>query len=472
MDPAPRMILLLLWLTLAATGSAQVPATATPAADPAIRVVGISIIGNRVTRERIILRELLVNEGDSLPSAALYDKLERSRQNLMNTGLFNTVNVVPVYIDMRSVLVEVTVNERWYLWPSLTLQLADPNFNTWWRTRDLSRINYGLYLYKYNFRGQNETVFVMAQFGYTQQYAFRYKIPYIDRRQRWGLAVGGAMLQQAEVTAGTVNNERILLRNPSGSNRDEQLADLELTLRRSHDVRHYWRLGFQQASISDTIAAVAMDYFSGGATHSRFLRLGYSIVWDTRDLRIFPRRGHFGELRLDRLGLGLLDVSAPDITTVYAAAKKWWPLHDLFTAAVSLRGKRTFGTPPYYVQEGLGYGDHVRGYEYYVVDGEHYALGRMNLIFQLVRPRTRRVEAVPLESFRTLYFALYLNAFTDVGHVWDSRYAAMNRLANRWLNGHGIGLDLVTSYDQVVRGEYSFNGLGEHGFFLHFTQPF
>ena len=437
-----------------------------------VKILVIAINGNKVTRERIILREMLVTEGETIGTEQLYERLERSRQNLMNTALFNTVTVLPVYIDMRSVIVEVTVNERWYLWPSVTLEFADPNFNTWWRTKDLSRINYGFYLYKYNFRGQNETIYGMAQFGYTEQYSFRYKIPYIDRKQQWGMAIGGSLLQQAEVTAGTINNERILIREPFGSNRDEQLADVEFTLRRSFDVRHHWRLGFTRATIADTIAAVADEYFTGGSTITRFLHLGYSIVWDTRDLRVYPRKGHFGELRIDRYGLGLLEIASPDITTLYGSAKKWWPVHERFTLALSLRGKSTFGRPPYYAQQGLGYDDYVRGYEYYVIDGEHYALGRANVIFSLIKPRTHRVEMIPLESFRTLYFALYLNAYTDLGHVWDSRYADRNFLANNWLNGHGIGLDLVTSYDQVVRAEYSLNGLGEHGFFLHFTQPF
>src|SRR5690606_19982017 len=111
--------------------------------------------------------------------------------------------------------------------------------------------------------------------------------------------------------------------------------------------------------------------------------------------------------------------------------------------------------PPYYVQEGLGYGHYVRGFEYYVIDGEHFALGRGNVVFQLLKPRTKRAEFVPLEAFRTLYFALYLNLYADAGRVWDSRYAADNFLANRWISGTGAGLDLVTSYDQLVRAEYS-----------------
>lgn len=437
-----------------------------------VRIVLIQLIGNKTTRERIILRELVFDIGETLSTNELYARLERSRQNLMNTGLFNVVTLLPVYIDQGSAIIEVTVNERWYLWPSVSFQLADPNFNTWWTTKDLSRINYGFFLNKYNFRGQNETIYVMAQFGYAQQYSFRYKVPYIDRKQQWGLSVGASYLQQGEVVAGTIGNHRILIKDLFESNLDEQLADLEFTLRRSHDVRHHWRLGFNQASVRDTVVVVAEDFFQGNSTSTRFLNFGYSLIWDRRDLRFFPRNGHFAELRFDRMGLGILDKASPDISTIFVGLQKWWPLREKFTLALSFRGKSTFGQPPYYVQEGLGYTHQVRGYEYYVIDGEHYVHGRANVLFQLVRPRHFRVEAVPVEAFRTFYFALYLNVYSDAGYVWDDRYAAQNFLANSWMNGHGVGLDLVTFYDQVVRAEYSINGLGEHGFFLHFTQPF
>ncbi len=467
-----RTVLLLLVLAGSSLPGPSKAQETSPAPPDTVVVTDIMIRGNRVTRERIILRELLVDIGDTIPAGSMYDLLERSRQNLVNTALFHTVNVMPLYLDPRHVIIEVTVSERWYLWPSVSLELADPNFNTWWQTKDLSRINYGLYLYKYNFRGQNETIYVMSQFGYTQQYALRYRIPYIDKGQRWGATIGGAYLQQEEVTAGTKNNERLLVSRPFTINRREQLADLELSLRPSHDVRHYWRFGFNQATITDTITQVAEDYFDGDKTRTRFLSLGYSIVWDTRDLRIFPKRGHFAELRVDRYGLALLDIASPDVTTFYLGLKRWFQLSQHLTLAASFRGKATWGTPPYYVQRGLGYSDIVRGYEYYVVDGEHYILGRANLIIPIFKPRVTRVEPIPIEAFRTVYFALYLNVYTDLGRVWDDRYAEMNFLANRWMNGHGVGLDLVTSYDQVVRGEYSLNGLGEHGFFLHFTQPF
>ena len=106
-------------------------------------VSGIVVEGNKRTRERIILRELVFHEGDTLTTDALYEQLERSRQNLMNTALFNSVVLLPTYLPGSDVFITITVNERWYLWPSPIIQLADPNFNTWWLTKDFSRINYG-----------------------------------------------------------------------------------------------------------------------------------------------------------------------------------------------------------------------------------------------------------------------------------------------------------------------------------------
>lgn len=460
--------LLLLWAAGSAAGQD------TPPAPSDVRIMGVAVIGNKATKERIILREVLVKENDTVPAAALYTLLERSRQNLMNTGLFNTVTVLPVYLDMRHALVEVTVNERWTIWPSPIFQLADPNFNTWWSTfqRDPDRVNYGVALTKYNFRGRNETVQARVQFGYARQFALRYKVPNIDRRQRWGLSIGGGYIEQAEVTAGTVGNKRILIRDTERPNRTQRKADAELSLRRAHDIRHYFRIGFTHADVGDSVTATAIDYFNGAATATRFLQAGYGITWDRRDLRFFPREGHLAELRVDRFGLGVAEEHAPDITTAFASIKKWWRVSDPVTLAFSARGKRTWGTPPYYVQEGLGYANLVRGYEYYVIDGEHFALTKANLAWQLLRPRTERVEAMPHEAFRTLYVALYLNLFVDGGRVWDSRYAADNDLAGEWLSGYGAGLDLVTSYDLVARAEYTLNALGQHGFFLHFTQPF
>ena len=63
-------------------------------------VAGIVVEGNKRTKERIILRELTFHEGDTLTTDVLYERVERSRQNLMNTALFNTVVILPLYVPV------------------------------------------------------------------------------------------------------------------------------------------------------------------------------------------------------------------------------------------------------------------------------------------------------------------------------------------------------------------------------------
>lgn len=458
-----RLLPLLLALLLAGSAEAQ---------DKRL-VAGIVVEGNKRTKERIILRELTFREGDTLTTDELYARIERSRQNLMNTALFNSVLLMPTYLPGTEVFITVTVNERWYLWPSPIVQLADPNFNTWWLTKDLSRINLGAYLYQYNFRGRNETLFAKVQFGYARQFGLRYKVPFFDKRQRWGFSVGAQYTEQREIAIGTRDNKRILFSEPDRNARNEQKADVQFSLRRSHDLRHFLTLGFVQAAVTDTVARQSPDYFNDGATRTRYLALGYQLVHDERDSRAYPRDGHYIELRLWRYGLGVLDEQAPGISTAYATYKHWQKLSERWTVSLTGRGKASLGGPvPYYVQQGLGYDDYIRGYEYYVIDGQHYALGKADAAFALLKPRQYTVDQVPLEAFRTLYIALYIDAYVDAGYVWDELYDDRNFLAGSWQSGYGAGLDLVTSYDQVLRMEYSWNVLGEGGLFLHFTQPF
>ena len=446
---------------------------AIPAYDGPFHIMGITLDGNKVTRPRVVLREMTLREGDTLTSTALYAAIARSRENLQNTGLFNTVAILPIYLGPTEVLLEVHLNERWYWWPSPILEVADPNFNTWWRTRDLSRLNWGFYINRYNSRGRNETGDLQFQFGYAQQYGLHYKVPFIDHRQRWGLSIGGGYYQQHEVTTATVDNERIFFAPDKGNARIQWNAAVELTLRRAHDLRHAWRLGYVDASVVPELAAAFPDHFGAGADRTGFLFLRYTIIHDNRDSRAYPLKGHFGELQVERKGFGLLSTQAPDITTFTANWSNWWPTSPRSILALSLRGKTTYGPPtPYFVQEGLGYRNYVRGYEYQVVDGQHYFLGKLNAMFQLLRPIDRRVELIPLEPFRTLHLAIYLNAFVDAGYVIDDQYGGMNGLDNTWTSGYGLGLDLVTSYDQVVRGELTLNAQGSYGFFLHFTNPF
>ena len=51
-------------------------------------------------------------------------------------------------------------------------------------------------------------------------------------------------------------------------------------------------------------------------------------------------------------------------------------------------------------------------------------------------------------------------------------YYLSNRLTDKLLTSAGGGIDIVASYDSVIRIEYTFNGEGESGFFFHVRKEF
>lgn len=441
-----------------------------PAFNGPYGISGIMVEGNRQTKEHVIIRELTFNEGDTLAPDALYERLERSRQNLMNLGLFNTVELMPTFLGPHEVFITVTVNERWYWWPQPRIHIADPNFNTWWLTKDLRRLNYGIDLYRSNLRGRNETLVARVQLGYSKAFGLAYRVPFIDRRQRWGVQLAGGYGEQDEITIGTTDNKRTLLRTPTRNIIHHWSTEGALTLRQAHDVRHAWSLAWHHTTVRDTVVHANPQYLLAGVRETAFPSIGYSLIVDERDSRAFPLKGRYVKVQARQHGLG---GSQPDVTALQATLQQSWLVGQRWSLGAGLNGKTSRGTQcHYFLQEGLGYDQYLRGYEYYVIDGQHFVLGKFNALFTLIKPRSYRIEAIPLEPFRTVYIALYLNIFSDQGYVWDRAHGRINPLSNQWQQSYGIGLDLVTSYDQVVRVEGTVNGLRETGFYLHFTQPF
>ncbi len=107
--------------------------------DPLIRVCGISVRGNRITKDRIILREMVLQEGDTHAQQRVLREVGTQPAEPDEHGaLQHRDRYCRCTSIATTVMVEVTVNERWYLWPSIIFDLADPNFNTWWLTKDFA----------------------------------------------------------------------------------------------------------------------------------------------------------------------------------------------------------------------------------------------------------------------------------------------------------------------------------------------
>ena len=71
------------------------------------------------------------------------------------------------------------------------------------------------------------------------------------------------------------------------------------------------------------------------------------------------------------------------------------------------------------------------------------------------------------KTYGKIPFRIFLKGFADVGYAYNRNNININPLNNKFLYSGGVGIDIVTIYDVVLRFEYSINQRGESGFFVH-----
>jgi outer membrane protein assembly factor BamA len=435
-------------------------------------VVDFLIEGNKVTQERVILREVTFAVGDSLYFSNLRAGMEQSRNNIMNLRLFNFVEVEAVQIDHQQVLVLISVKERWYIYPVPILEIAQTNFNTWWETKELRWLNYGVAVSHNNFRGLNQRLSLMIRFGYTKRFSASYSIPNINRKQTLGLNFSAGFFENDEIVFNTFNNVRQFYRNPEDKALRFMQYSAGLSYRENIFTSHHIQLTYINASSNDTIPILQPDYFAGGTSSSQFLRASYSLSYDTRDYRRYPLKGLLLVGYLQQDGLGIVNRKGLNLFTTTASYRHHHKLSDRLYVAHSITGKVNWSQPPYYQLRALGYNDFVRGYEFYVIDGTHFALLQGNFKVAVLKPKPVSIPFVPSEKFSETFISMYANLFFDAGYVNGPTFRATNSLVNEYLYSMGVGFDVVTYYDKVMRVEGSINALGNFAVFVHFKQAF
>jgi outer membrane protein assembly factor BamA len=430
------------------------------------------VTGNHTTRLSIIMRELVFHEHDTLSNLVYERAVERTRENLMNTGLFNFVTIKQQLVPDRSLIVIIDLRERWYIFPVPIFELVDRNFNEWVKTGDFERINYGFFLNWDNFRGRNESVRFQFRWGYSQRIGIFYTIPYINKNQEEGLAFAATYSRNRE-TGYKVNNSKLLLyKNFNNFVRKEIYGGMRYSHRNGFYNTSSFYAEYRRNEISDTIVSLNPEFLGNGKNIQELITVSWLFRRDRRDYKVYPLKGYLADIEVLNNGTGLLN-NEPNLLFITSQLKYFHKINSRWYASTSLRSKISGKSDaPFFNERGLGYGNEfVRGYEYYVIPGQHYVLSKNTIKFSLIPTRTLTLPFNFLEKFRTIPYAFYLNANFDAAFVHDRRAGTINPLANEWQYGYGVGIDYVSYYNLVFRIEYSFNKFGENGFFLHFTAP-
>lgn len=435
----------------------------------------IAISGNAITRDAIILRELKFKQHDTISVDLFAPILNSSRQNIFNTRLFNFVTIDTAG-TANSPLIDINIKlvERWYIWPIPFLEISDRNFNVWWETRDFSRLTYGVDFTFFNARGRNETLKILAHFGFNQKYGFTYKMPFINKKKTIGVFYGAAIELNHELPVTTENNKPVYVRSNSFYLKKMLNGFAELNVRPDFYSTHSFRISYSWYRFDTAIMSIP-GFVLSSQDLQQFMSFSYQYKNDHRDVQYYPLKGYYLDAEVNH-AVPYATAHNSYLKTnmrIYAPIRNRWYWASGFTGKVSFEK-----TQPYYLQRGLGYGrDFVRGYEYYVIDGQHYFLFKNNLKFALLPQRVEKIPFLKSSKFNVIPIALYLNAFIDMGLVYNYHEltsgdsGSENNLENSFLIGSGLGLDFTTYYDVVIRVEGTINRMLIPGIYLHFIAP-
>lgn len=418
--------------------------------------------GKLRTKAKTVAAYLPFSVGDSVRLNELQEQLDLAQQTLLNSRLFKTVVVRVKEWEGKSIVLGIELDETLGLYPIPMVELADRNFNVWWKSFnfDLRRVNLGLWGLWRNPRGYNDLLKLIGQVGYSPKVELVYVMPPLGNKNAWGYSIEGLWSNNKELAYGIADNKRLFYRDLNSKSPQFDRLRFRLGLYFRQDVwsQQQLTLGFHNYGVSDSIFAQNADFLLGKARQRDF-RLRYSWSKDRRDFRNYPFQGYYLQAETEKKGLGIFNelnqwTLGGHLGYYHKFGGGYWSVGGQLSGKLSLlRQKQAF-----FEQEALGFEEElVRGNQYYVIYGQDYLLWRSDL----------NVKLMELGERDAPFMALHLRYHLDYGYVWDRFYQQQGSLVNRSLWGTGPAIDLgLMQYRFVLQFEYSLNQSKETAFFF------
>ncbi len=450
----------------------------------------IKVEGNKRTRPEIILREMTVKDGDTIPETERETIFDRNEQNIYNLGLFNLVDIIGKPDSVGNLSLLITVKERWYFFVTPGLVVEERNsydvlqklksnldlpLNEW----QFPRFSYQMTLMWRNMTGRNERWWFSGQLGFSQRFQTEYFYPWLFPKHRIDFFSGVKYVAQKQIIYNT-DSARVQW---GGLNHEP----LQTTYQFYSGIRKRFnpfnslhaQISYNYIHLHDSILHFNPKYVTNtdGNEHYPSLLIGYSH--DTRDIRSFPLKGM--RYRFLARFTGYLPGSSTSFTKIGVTYAHYIPLRKKWFFSYGSQNVLTFGKIiPYFEKNFIWidkddfpdfYND-IRGYESYAVDAMTMTINKAEIKYALVPRRMIHVKKIPFKKFQDMPIGIYLAGFFDSAYVWDYSFNNQdNYLKNQLLYGYGIGVHVISIYDLMGRFEVSRNHFGAIHLNVHAMVP-
>ena len=426
----------------------------------------IVVTGNRRTRRFTIMRELAFAEKQTYQLPEIIEKLEQTKRQLMNTGLFREVEVSLRSLQEKDVFITVDVAERWYFFPEPFVRVANGSFSQWnERGRPLEHLNYGLKLTQHNFSGRGDRMHVHLANGYTKKVTLQYRGFYLDKALKWSSSVSLTHGKNRELNYATENNKLLPVRNPDGFLFEFFQSAVDVSYRPAIKTKHTFSVGYNYNRIADTVSKLNALYAPDNNRSYTYPFVTYGISFIDLDLIPYPTRGRRGDVSIHKAGFG----GAINLWELMVKGANYWPLGTRSYFGLLAGGvlKLPF-EQPYVTQGFLGYGDNfLQGYENYIIDGVAGGFTKATIAYNVLKTEIPVPNNRYLKSISTIPLRAFVKLYGNAGYAHNPNITLRNGLNNRMLYSSGLGLDIILFANTVFKFEWSFNQLGQNGLYLH-----
>jgi hypothetical protein len=446
-------------------------------------VAQITLVGNRITRDRIVMREVPVKAGQQIISGELLQMLEASRLNLLNTELF--LEVIPVIDSLieNDLYLSFILKERWYIFPLPYFDLVDRNPNQWLfeQNADLDRVNYGIKFAWDNVSGRRDEIRVHLITGYGRQMSIQYQNPYMGKKMEHGYFIGANYSTVRQVSYATDRHKQLFYPLTTRTDIDFVRSSFGVhagyTYRKGVKYRHRFSIAYREERVADSINKLILlnsgkgyrSFFPANRMSVSFADLNYQYTYLNVNNNAYPWKGMAANLSLTHKGLGLSPIHLWEIGF---KAGKYIPFGNKYSLAMVGLGviKLPFDQPMYNLA-GIGFGDmYMRGLEYYVINcvaGGIFKTSMRRELFNINFPTFFKKS----DKYRKIPFKVIAKIYGDLGaaHLPFDNAGFLN---NQLLYCFGTGFDVLSYYDFTALVNFSVNQLGEKGLFLHIRKEF